>query len=170
MAVKLECLMRTEAARHVNNSLVNQTIAALYQHPQSRDHVVGWSLVRSGQLRCSEVHLSTSAQHKSWHHSSHNALANRTHELASQHNDSKAVARGDDVVPVQCPWEQQCSRVDGMLAQVLGLTTQFIPECGGDVSGYIAIVTSTWCRSIDCIAELKASVQDAKPQQLLCRR
>ena len=45
------------AAKHMNNSLVNQAIAAMYQHPQSHDHVVGWAPVRSGQLNA-EVHLS----------------------------------------------------------------------------------------------------------------
>ena len=44
------------AAKHMNNSLVNQAIAAMYQHPQLHDHVVGWAPVRSGQLN-SEVHL-----------------------------------------------------------------------------------------------------------------
>lgn len=43
LAVKLECMTQaasTAAARHANNGLVNQTIVALYQHPQSHDHVV----------------------------------------------------------------------------------------------------------------------------------
>ena len=31
------------AAKHMNNSLVNQAIAAMYQHPQLHDHVVGWA-------------------------------------------------------------------------------------------------------------------------------
>ena len=69
LAVKLESLMQaatSAAAKHMNNSLVNQAIAAMYQHPQLHDHVVGWAPVRSGQLN-SEVHLSfkdASAQHR----------------------------------------------------------------------------------------------------------
>ena len=54
------------ATKHMNNSLVNQAIAAMYQHPQLHDHVVGWAPVRSGQLNA-EVHLSfkdASAQHR----------------------------------------------------------------------------------------------------------
>ncbi|KAL3150201.1 hypothetical protein ABBQ32_000060 [Trebouxia sp. C0010 RCD-2024] len=60
LAVKLESLMQatsSAAAKHMNNSLVNQAIAAMYQHPQLHDHVVGWAPVRSGQLNA-EVHLS----------------------------------------------------------------------------------------------------------------
>ena len=69
LAVKLESLMQaatSAAAKHMNNSLVNQAIAAMYQHPQLHDHVVGWAPVRNGQLN-SEVHLSfkdASAQHR----------------------------------------------------------------------------------------------------------
>ncbi|DBB04709.1 TPA: hypothetical protein ACH3X1_012763 [Trebouxia sp. C0004] len=69
LAVKLESLMQaanSAAAKHMNNSLVNQAIAAMYQHPQLHDHVVGWAPVRSGQLN-TEVHLSfkdASAQHR----------------------------------------------------------------------------------------------------------
>ncbi|DBB04264.1 TPA: hypothetical protein ACH3X1_013283 [Trebouxia sp. C0004] len=69
LAVKLEYLMQaanSAAAKHMNNSLVNQAIAAMYQHPQLHDHVVGWAPVRSGQLN-TEFHLSfkdASAQHR----------------------------------------------------------------------------------------------------------
>ncbi|DBB01661.1 TPA: hypothetical protein ACH3X1_000294 [Trebouxia sp. C0004] len=69
LAVKLESLMQaanSAAAKHMNNSLVNQAIAAMYQHPQLHDHVVGEAPVRSGQLNI-EVHLSfkdASAQHR----------------------------------------------------------------------------------------------------------
>ncbi|KAL3149647.1 hypothetical protein ABBQ38_013481 [Trebouxia sp. C0009 RCD-2024] len=69
LAVRLEPLMQaatSAAGKHMNTSLVNQAIAALYLHPQLHDHVVGWAPVRSGQLNA-EVHLSfkdTSAQHR----------------------------------------------------------------------------------------------------------
>ncbi|KAL3132748.1 hypothetical protein ABBQ32_008603 [Trebouxia sp. C0010 RCD-2024] len=41
-----------------------------------------------------------------------------------------------------------------------------VSEYGGEVSGDIAAVTQTWCRSDVCIAELRAPVQDAKLRQL----
>ena len=69
LAVKLESLMQaatSAATKHMNNSLVNQAIVAMFQHPQLHDRVVEWAPVRSGQLNA-EVHLSfkdASAQHR----------------------------------------------------------------------------------------------------------
>ncbi|DBA85857.1 TPA: hypothetical protein ACH3X1_005405 [Trebouxia sp. C0004] len=150
LAVMLESLMQaanSAAAKHMNNSLVNEAIAAMYQHPQLHDHVVGWAPVRSGQLN-TEVHLSfkdASAQHDQDAaagidrcHSSNHAWGSSASQLTCQHSSSQAAARGDSV----------------------------ISEYGGDVSGDIAAVTPAWCRSDVCIAELRAPVQDAKLCQL----
>ena len=69
LAVKLESLMQvanSAAAKHMNTNLVNQAVAAFYQHQHLHDHVVGWAPIRSGQLNA-EVHLSfrdASAQHR----------------------------------------------------------------------------------------------------------
>jgi len=52
LALKLQCLLQpatSAAAKHSNLSVVNQAIAAMYEHPALHDHVAGWAPVRSGQ-------------------------------------------------------------------------------------------------------------------------
>ena len=61
--------------------------------------------------------------------------------------------------------------VHGLMACLLkhfqfGHEYSVVSEYGGEVSGDIAAVTPTWCRSDVCIAELRAPVQDAKLRQL----
>ena len=69
LALKLQGLLQpatTAAAKHSNLSVVNQAIAAMYEHPALHDHVAGWAPMRSVQHNA-EVHLSfkdTSAQHR----------------------------------------------------------------------------------------------------------
>ena len=69
LALKLQCLLQpatSAAVKHSNLSVVNQAIAAMYEHPALHDHVAGWAPVRSGQHNA-EVHLSfkdASAQHR----------------------------------------------------------------------------------------------------------
>ncbi len=69
LALKLQGLLQpatSAATKHSNLSVVNQAIAAMYEHPALHDHVAGWAPVRSGQHNA-EVHLSfkdTSAQHR----------------------------------------------------------------------------------------------------------
>ncbi|KAL3136230.1 hypothetical protein ABBQ32_007242 [Trebouxia sp. C0010 RCD-2024] len=131
LAVKLESLMQatsSAAAKHMNNSLVNQAIAAMYQHPQLHDHVVGWAPVRSGQLNAKVT-------------------------VVRLHN----VPGGINVL--------------GLMGSLLrhfqfGHEYSIVSEYGGEVSGDIAAVTPTWCRSDVCITELRALVQDAKLRQL----
>ena len=178
LAVKLESLMQaatSAAAKHMNNSLVNQAIAAMYQHPQLHDHVVGWAPVRSGQLN-SEVHLSfkdASAQHRQ--------------QLAS--TGAIQVTMPGAAAPVSLPVSTVAAKqlpevtvvrlhnvpgginVHGLMACLLkhfqfGPEYSVVSEYGGDVSGDIAAVTPAWCRSDVCIAELRAPIQDAKLSQL----
>ena len=163
------------AAKHMNNSLVNQAIAAMYQHPQLHDHVVGWAPMRSGQLN-SEVHLSfkdASAQHRQ--------------QLAS--TGAIQVTMPGAAAPVSLPVSTVAAKqlpevtvvrlhnvpgginVHGLMACLLkhfqfGPEYSVVSEYGGDVSGDIAAVTPAWCRSDVCIAELRAPVQDAKLSQL----
>ncbi|KAL3144626.1 hypothetical protein ABBQ38_002001 [Trebouxia sp. C0009 RCD-2024] len=55
-----------------------------------------------------------------------------------------------------------------MLARALSVGPEYtvVSEYEGEVSGDIAAVTPTRCRSDVCIAELKEKVQDAKLRQL----
>ncbi|DBA85858.1 TPA: hypothetical protein ACH3X1_005406 [Trebouxia sp. C0004] len=148
LAVKLESLMQaanSAAAKHMNNSLVNQAIAAMYQHPQLHDHVVGWAPVRSGQLN-TEVHLSfkdASAQHRQ--------------QLAS--TAAIQVTMPGAAAPVSLPVSTVAAK------QLPEVTVSSLSM--GVMSLDIAAVTPAWCRSDVCIAELRAPVQDAKLCQLL---
>jgi len=52
LALKLQGLLQpatSAATKHSNLSVVNQAIAAMYEHPALHDHVAGWAPVRSGQ-------------------------------------------------------------------------------------------------------------------------
>ena len=57
LRLKLQGLLQpatSAAAKHNNLSVVNQAIAAMYEHPALHDHVAGWAPVRSGEhnARC----------------------------------------------------------------------------------------------------------------------
>ncbi|KAL3135906.1 hypothetical protein ABBQ32_007458 [Trebouxia sp. C0010 RCD-2024] len=178
LAVKLESLMQatsSAAAKHMNNSLVNQAIAAMYQHPQLHDHVVGWAPVRSGQLNA-EVHLSfkdNSAQHRQ-QIASAGAIQVTMHGAAAPVSlpvSTVAAKQLPEVTMVRLHNVPGGINVHGLMACLLkhfqfGLKYSVVSEYGGDVSGDIAAVTPTWCRSDVCIAELRAPVQDAKLRQL----
>ncbi|KAL3135037.1 hypothetical protein ABBQ32_007984 [Trebouxia sp. C0010 RCD-2024] len=159
------------AAKHMNNSLVNQAIAAMYQHPQLHDHVVGWAPVRSGQLNA-EVHLSfkdTSAQHRQ-QIASAGAIQVTMHRAAAPVS-TVAAKQLPEVTMVRLHNVPGGINVYGLMACLLkhfqfGPEYSVVSEYGGDVSGDIAAVTPTWCRSDVCIAELRAPVQDAKLRQL----
>ena len=174
LAVKLESLMQvanSAAAKHMNTNLVNQAVAALYQHQHLHDHVVGWAPIRSGQLNA-EVHLSfrdASAQHRQ--------------QLAS--TGAIQVTMPGSATPVSLPVSTVAAKqlpevtmvrlhnvpgginVHGLMACLLkhfqfGPEYSIVSEYGGDVSGDIAAVTPAWCRSDVCIAEVRAPVQDTK--------
>ncbi|KAL3155635.1 hypothetical protein ABBQ32_012669 [Trebouxia sp. C0010 RCD-2024] len=178
LAVKLESLMQatsSAAAKHMNNSLVNQAIAAMYQHPQLHDHVVGWAPVRSGQLNA-EVHLSfkdTSAQHRQ-QIASAGAIQVTMHGAAAPVSlpvSTVAAKQLPEVTMVRLHNVPGGINVHGLMACLLkhfqfGPEYSVVSEYGGDVSGDIAAVTPTWRRSDVCIAELRAPVQDAKLRQL----
>ncbi|KAL3161319.1 hypothetical protein ABBQ32_010216 [Trebouxia sp. C0010 RCD-2024] len=178
LAVKLESLMQatsSAAVKHMNNSLVNQAIAAMYQHPQLHDHVVGWAPVRSGQLNA-EVHLSfkdTSAQHRQ-QIASAGAIQVTMHGAAAPVSlpvNTVAAKQLPEVTMVRLHNVPGGINVHGLMACLLkhfqfGPEYSVVSEYGGDVSGDIAAVTPTWCRSDVCIAELRAPVQDAKLRQL----
>ena len=53
LALKLQCLLQqatSAAAKHSNLSVVNQAIAAMYEHPALHDHVAGWAPVPHGHV------------------------------------------------------------------------------------------------------------------------
>ena len=68
-ALRLQGLLQptTSATTKLSNlSVVNQAMAAMYEHPALHDHVAGWAPVRDGQHNA-QVHLSfkdTSAQQR----------------------------------------------------------------------------------------------------------
>ncbi|KAL3139476.1 hypothetical protein ABBQ38_003805 [Trebouxia sp. C0009 RCD-2024] len=163
------------AGKHMNTSLVNQAIAALYLHPQLHDHVVGWAPVRSGQLNA-EVHLSfkdTSAQHRQ-PIASAGAIQVTMHGAAAPISlpvSTVAAKQLPEVTVVRLHNVPGGINVHGLMACLLehfrfGPEYTVVSEYGGEVSGDIAAVTPTWCRSGVCIAELRAPVQDAKLRQL----
>lgn len=177
LAVKLESLMQatsSAAAKHMNTSLVNQAIAAMYQHPQLHDHVVGWAPVRSGQLKA-EVHLSfkdTSAQHRQQLASAGTIQVTMPGAAPTSLPVSTVAAKQlPEVTVVRLHNVPGGINVHGLMASLLrhfqfGPEYSVVSEYGGEVSGDIAAVTPTWCRSDVCIAELRAPVQDAKLRQL----
>ncbi|KAL3158919.1 hypothetical protein ABBQ32_011629 [Trebouxia sp. C0010 RCD-2024] len=177
LAVKLESLMQatsSAAAKHMNNSLVNQAIAAMYQHPQLHNHVVGWAPVPSGQLNA-EVHLSfkdTSAQHRQQLASAGTIQFTMPGAAPVSLPVSTVAAKQlPEVTVVRLHNVPAGINVHGLMGSSLrhfqfGPEYSVVSEYGGEVSGDIAAVTPTWCRSDVCIAELRAPVQDAKLRQL----
>ncbi|KAL3135904.1 hypothetical protein ABBQ32_007456 [Trebouxia sp. C0010 RCD-2024] len=162
------------AAKHKNNSLVNQAIAAMYQHPQLHDHVVGWAPVRSGQLNA-EVHHSfkdTSAQHRQQLASAGTIQVTMPGAaLVSWPVSTVAAKQLPEVTVVRLHNVPGGINVHGLMGSLLrhfqfGPEYSVVTEYGGKVSGDIAAVTTTWCRSDVCIAEFRAPVQDAKLRQL----
>ena len=163
------------AAKHMNNRLVNQTIAARYQHPQLHEHVVGWAPVRSGQLNA-EVHLSfkdASAQHRQQLASTGAIQVTMPGAAApiSLPVSTVAAKQLPEVTVVRLHNVPGGINVHGLMASLLkhfqfGPEYSVVSEFGGEVSGDIAAVTPAWCRSDVCIAELRAPVQDAKLSQL----
>ncbi|KAL3136229.1 hypothetical protein ABBQ32_007241 [Trebouxia sp. C0010 RCD-2024] len=177
LAVKLESLMQatsSAAAQHMNNSLVNQAIAAVYQHPQLHDHVVGWAPVRSGQLNV-EVHLSfkdTSTRHRQQLASAGTIQVTMPGAAPVSLPVSTVAAKQlPEVTVVRLHNVPGGINVHGLMGSLLrhfqfGHEYSIVSEYGGEVSGDIAAVTPTWCRSDVCITELRALVQDAKLRQL----
>ncbi|DBA69812.1 TPA: hypothetical protein ACH3X2_012531 [Trebouxia sp. C0005] len=153
LALKLQGLLQpatSAAAKHSNLSVVNQAIAAMYEHPALHDHVAGWAPVRSGQYNA-KVHLSfedASAQHRQ-------QLASAGTIQLTMHGAAAPVT-----LPVSTVASKQLPDV------TFGLEYTVVSEYGGDASGDIAAAISTWCRSDVCIAELRAPVSDAKLAKL----
>ena len=178
LAVKLEALMQpatTAAAKHANGTLINQVIAALYQDDELHDHVVGWAPVRAGQQNA-EVHLcfkDASAQHRQ-------QLAAAGSIQLTMHGAMEAVTlpvstvasrQLPDVTMVRLHNVPGGMNVHGLMDSLLqhfqfGSEYSVVAEYGGDVSGDIAAVTPTWCRSDVCVAELRAPVHDPKLARL----
>ena len=178
LAIKLQALMQpatSAAAKHGNNALLNQAIAAMYQHPSLREHVVGWAPVRSGQHN-SEVHLcfrDTSAQHRQ-HLTSAGSIQLTLHgaaEPVSLPVSTVASKQLPDVTVIRMHNVPGGINVHGLMACLmehfqLGAGYSVVSEYGGDASGDIAAVTPTWCRSDVCIAEVRAPVHDPKLAKL----
>ena len=165
----------TATAKHSNHSLVHQAIAALYLHPQLHEHVVGWAPVRGGQLNA-KVHLyfkDTSARHRQ-QLASGGAIQVTMPGAATPISlpiSTVAAKQLPEVTVVRLHNVPGAINVHGLMACLLkhfrfGPEYSVVSEYGGDVSGDIAAVTPTWCRSDVCIAELKAPVQDAKLRRL----
>ncbi len=163
------------AAKHSNLSVVNQAIAAMYEHPALHAHVAGWAPVRSGQHNA-EVHLSfrdASAQHRQ-------QLASACTIQLTMHGASAPVSLPvSTVVSKQLPDASVVRRhnvlgginvhrlMDCLLKHLqFGLEYTVVSEYGGNASGDIAAAIPTWCRSDVCIAELRAPVSDAKLARL----
>ena len=172
LVVKLESLMQvanSAAAKHMNTNLVNQAVAALYQHQHLHDHVVGWAPIRSGQLNA-EVHLSfrdASAQHRQQLASTGAIQVTGSATPVSLPVSTVAAKQLPEVTMVRLHNVPGGINVHGLMACLLkhfqfGPEYSIVSEYGGDVSGDIAAVTPAWCRSDVCIAELRAPVQDAK--------
>ena len=178
LALKLQGLLQpatSAAAKHSNLSVVNQAIAAMYEHPALHDHVAGWAPMRSGQHNA-EVHLSfkdTSAQHRQQLASAgtiqltmHGAAAPVTLPVSTV-----ASKQLPDVTVVRMHNVPGGINVHGLMDCLLrhfqfGPEYTVVSEYGGDASGDIAAAIPTWCRSDVCIAELRAPVSDAKLARL----
>ena len=178
LAIKLQALMQpatSAAAKHANSNLVNQAIAAMYQHPLLHDHVVGWAPMRSGQ-HSAEVHLcfkDASAQHRQQlaaagsiqlaMHGAETPVSLPVSTVAAKQLPDVTMVRMHNV-----PGGINVHGLMGALLQHFQLGPQYsvLSEYGGDASGDIAAVTPLWCRSDVCIAELRAPVHDAKLSKL----
>ncbi len=178
LALKLQGLLQpatSAATKHSNLSVVNQAIAAMYEHPALHDHVAGWAPVRSGQHNA-EVHLSfkdASAQHRQQLASAgtiqltmHGAAAPVTLPVSTV-----ASKQLPDVTVVRMHNVPGGINVHGLMDCLLkhfqfGPEYTVVSEYGGDASGDIAAAIPTWCRSHVCIAELRAPVSDAKLARL----
>ena len=178
LAIKLQALMQpatSAAAKHGNNALLNQAIAAMYQHPSLREHVVGWAPVRSGQHN-SEVLLcfrDTSAQHRQDMTSAGciQLTLPGAAEPVSLPVSTVASKQLLDVTVIRMHNVPGGINVHGLMACLmehfqLGAGYSVVSEYGGDASGDIAAVTPTWCRSDVCIAEVRAPVHDPKLAKL----
>ena len=178
LAVKLQALIQpatSAAANHGNNALLNQAIAAMYQHPSLREHVVGWAPMRSGQ-HTSEVHLcfrDTSAQHRQ-HLASAGSVQVTMHDAAEPVSlpvSTVATKQLPDLTVVRMHNVPGRINVHGLMACSLehfqlGAWYSVVSIFGGDTSGDIAVVTPSWCRSDVCVAEVRAPVHDAKLAKL----
>ena len=174
LAIKLQALMQpasSAAAKHANNNLVNQAVAAMYQHPLLHDHVVGWAPMRSGQ-HSAEVHLcfrDASAQHRQ-QLAAAGSIQLTMHGAAAPVSlpvSTVAAKQLPDVTLVRMHNVPGGINVHGLMGALLehfqfGPAYSVLSEYGGDASGDIAAVTPLWCRSDVCIAELRAPVHDAK--------
>jgi len=178
LALKLQCLLQpatSAAAKHSNLSVVNQAIAAMYEHPALHDHVAGWAPVRSGQHNA-EVHLSfkdASAQHRQ-QLASAGTIQLTMHGAAAPVSlpvSTVASKQLPDVTMVRMHNVPGGINVHGLMDCLLkhfqfGPEYTVVSEYGGDASGDIAAAIPTWCRSDVCIAELRAPVSDAKLARL----
>ena len=178
LAVKLQELLQpatSAAAKHSNLNVVNQAIAAMYEHPALHDHVAGWAPVRSGQHN-TEVHLSfrdASAQHRQ-QLASAGTIQLLMHGAATPVSlpvSTVASKQLPDVTMVRMHNVPGGINVHGLMACLLkhfqfGPEYTVVSEYGGDASGDIAAAIPTWCRSDVCIAELRAPVSDAKLSRL----
>ena len=178
LAIKLQALMQpasSAAAKHANNNLVNQAIAAMYQHPLLHEHVVGWAPMRSGQ-HSAEVHLcfrDASAQHRQ-QLAATGSIQLTMHGAAAPVSlpvSTVAARQLPDVTLVRMHNVPGGINVHGLMGALLehfqfGPGYSVLSEYGGDACGDIAAVTPLWCRSDVCIAELRAPVHDAKLSKL----
>ena len=178
LAVKLQDLLQpatSAAAKHNNLSVVNQAIAAMYEHPALHDHVAGWAPVRNGQHNA-EVHLSfrdASAQHRQ-QLASAGIIQLTMHGAAAPVSlpvSTVASKQLPDVTMVRMHNVPGGINVHGLMGCLLkhfqfGPEYTVVSEYGGDASGDIAAAIPTWCRSDVCIAELRAPVSDAKLSRL----
>ena len=178
LAIKLQGLLQpatSAAAKHSNLSVVNQAIAAMYEHPALHDHVAGWAPVRSGQHNA-EVHLSfrdASAQHRQ-QLASAGTIQLLMHGAAAPVSlpvSTVASKQLPDVTMVRMHNVPGGINVHGLMGCLLkhfqfGPEYTVVAEYGGDASGDIAAAIPTWCRSDVCIAELRAPVSDAKLSRL----
>lgn len=145
----------------------------MYQHPQLHDHVVGWAPVRSGLLNA-EVHLLQGYLCTAQTAASISGTIQVTMPGAAPVSwpvSTVAAKQLPDVTMVRLHNVPGGINVHGLMPCLLkhfefGHEYSVVSEYGGEVSGDIAAVTPTWCRSDVCIAELRAPVQDAKLRQL----
>ena len=178
LAIKLQDLLQpatSAAAKHSNNNVVNQAIAAMYEHPALHDHVAGWAPVRSGQHNA-EVHLcfrDTSAQQRQ-QLASAGTIQLVMHGAAAPVSlpvSTVASKQLPDVTMVRMHNVPGGINVHGLMDCLLthfqfGPEYTVVAEYGGDASGDIAAAIPTWCRSDVCIAELRAPVSDARLARL----
>ena len=178
LAVKLQAIMQptdSAAAKHANNNLVNQAVAAMYQHPLLRDNVMGWAPVRGGQ-HSAEVHLcfrDASAQQRQ-QLAATGSIQLTMHGAAAPVSlpvSTVAAKQLPDVTLVRMHNVPAGINVHGLMGSLLehfqlGVEYTVLSEYGGDASGDIAAVTPLWCRSDVCIAEVRAPVHDARLSKL----